>query len=266
MEVRWIDRTLQMLRDRSLMQSVHHLHHSAETVHEPSGLICSGSQVLIVYPMREEQVSVVEEIVAAFDRHDKLGLRITPAGMETGMIAQFSAEPAFHFSGQDDWRYEEQTGVLDTVYVVGSGHVGLALCKVLSTLDIHVIAIDDRPEVDTFVGNTFAHRKISMPYSRLDEIVSGTEREYIVIVTTAYKSDGAALKAVASKSVRYVGLMGSEAKTAQIFSDLKREGVSGSFLDRVRSPIGLPIHSHTPEEIAVSIAAEIIKERNDPGH
>ncbi len=265
MEVRWIDRTLQMLRDHSITQSIHHLHHSAETVHESSGLICSGSQVLLVYPITSEMTPAVEEIVTAFDRHEKLGLRIAPEGMSTGMVERYPRAPVFHFASRDDWRYEEQAGMLDTVYVVGSGHVGFALCKLLSTLDFHVVVIDDRPEVDTFVSNTFAHRKLSMPYSRIGDIISGSEQEYVVIVTTAYKSDEEALKAIAGKNVRYVGLMGSEAKTAQILSDLTRDGMAESFLRNVRSPIGLPIRSHTPEEIAVSIAAEIIKERNDTG-
>lgn len=264
MEARWIERVGQMFRDNALAQSVHHLHHSTETIHEPSGLICSGSQVLLVYPIRDAMTSAVGDIVAAFDRHDKVGLRITPAHMTTGTANQFHSEPMFQFSSQDDWVYEEQTGVLDTVFVVGSGHVGLAVCKVLSTLDFHVVVIDDRHDVDTFAANTFAHRRLSMPYGNLGELVSGTEREYMVIVTAAYRSDEAALRAIAGKNVRYVGLMGSEAKTAQIFKDLRQEGIRESFLARVRSPIGVPIYSHTPEEIAISIAAEIIKERNDP--
>jgi xanthine dehydrogenase accessory factor len=81
-------------------------------------------------------------------------------------------------------------------------------------------------------------------------------------MTFGYRSDLVALRALLRHPVRYLGVMGSAAKIAELLTTLRAEGVSEELLGRVHAPIGLSINSRTPEEIAISIAAELIRERN----
>lgn len=262
MEVNWVEQSLQLLSQRSRSSTVRKLFHSRETIYEPSGLICSGSQTILLMPLYQDSESIIHEILHTFDEHRVGGLRMSGREFTFDPHKRYSVDRRFVYRDEHDWAYEENIGVLDTIYIVGSGHVGLALSRVMSMLDFRVVVIDDRPDVETFKNNTFAHLKIYSKYDNIGSYISGDPHEYVALVTTAYKSDEAALKSIIEKQVRYIGLMGSPAKTRQIVDDLKALGISEDKFSRVRNPIGLPIASHTPEEIAISIAAEIIKERN----
>jgi xanthine dehydrogenase accessory factor len=94
--------------------------------------------------------------------------------------------------------------------------------------------------------------------------LSARRRTFVVIVTTAYKSDVAALCSLAQSSTQpeYIGLMGSAAKIKTIMREAEETGVSRKLLNSIHAPIGVEINSDTPEEIAVSIAAEIIRVKN----
>lgn len=267
MEVNWVEQSLQLLSQRSRSSTVRKLFHSRETIYERSGLICSGSQTILLMPLYQDFESIVREVAQTFDEHRVGGLRMSGQEFTFDSHKRYSVDRRFLYRDEHDWSYEENIGVLDTIYIVGSGHVGLALSRVMSMLDFRVVVIDDRPDVETFKNNTFAHQKITSNYDDIGRYISGDSHEYVAMVTTAYKSDEAALKSIIEKQVRYIGLMGSPAKTRQIVDDLKALGISEDKFSRVRNPIGLPIASHTPEEIAISIAAEIIKERNgSTGH
>jgi xanthine dehydrogenase accessory factor len=85
---------------------------------------------------------------------------------------------------------------------------------------------------------------------------------YAVIVTFSHKSDQMVLKQLLGKKIKYLGMMGSEMKVKTIFGKLREEGILQEQLDRVFAPIGLNIHSESPEEVAISIAAQIISVKN----
>ncbi len=262
MEVKWVEQSLKLLSDGSRSSMIRKLFHSRETAHEQSGLICSGSQTILITPIYKESKSIISEIVRTFDEHHVGGLQMSAEGFAFHPQQRYTSDRTFFYRDESDWMYEENIGVVDTIYIVGSGHVGLALSRIMSTLDFRVVVFDDRADVETFTNNTFAHQKINSNYSDIGSYIAGNAHEYVAVVTTAYKSDEAALKSVLKKEVRYIGLMGSAAKTKQIADDLKLLGISEEKFSRVHNPIGLQIASHTPEEIAISIAAEIIKERN----
>jgi xanthine dehydrogenase accessory factor len=85
---------------------------------------------------------------------------------------------------------------------------------------------------------------------------------YVVVMTVGFASDEVVIRQMLDKDLKYFGVLGSRAKMAQLMKNLKGEGHSKEKLDRIRTPIGLPINSQTPEEIAISIAAEIISVKN----
>jgi xanthine dehydrogenase accessory factor len=161
--------------------------------------------------------------------------------------------------------YTETLRPPDTLYIVGSGHVGLALSRVMSMLDFRIVVFDQRPDVDTLTRNVFAHEKRVLSFDRVGRHVRSGDRSYVAIMTHSHRSDEAVLRQLFGKRLRYVGLMASPRKAELVFDRLRSEGVPERLLRNVRSPIGLPIASHTPAEIAISIAAEIIQTRN-AGH
>jgi len=265
MEVTWVNRSLQILAEPDQSAAIRKLFHSRETGHEQSGLICSGSQSILFRPLMQSLRQDIDGIMSMYDQHGAGSLEISSSGFAFSTNSRNAVDYSFQMTSEAEWLYRENLGVLDTVYIVGSGHVGLALSRIMATLDFRVVVLDDRPDAETFVQNSFAHEKICAAYDTVGNHMPGMNREYVAVVTTAYKTDEAALQSILKKNPKYVGLMGSEAKTRQIFDDLRQVGVPEESLLKIHVPIGVPISSHTPEEIAVSVAAEIIKERNESG-
>ena len=146
--------------------------------------------------------------------------------------------------------------------ICGGGHIALPLCNIGKLLDFKVTVIDDRKE--------FAN---SDRFNLADEVICGNFEEvlkenifnkntYFVIVTRGHKDDRRCLEFAIDKDYAYVGMIGSKAKVATVVESLLEAGYSRELTDKVHTPIGLKIGGQTPAEIAVSIAAEIIKEKN----
>src|SRR6185436_2964342 len=97
----------------------------------------------------------------------------------------------------------------------------------------------------------------------LTRLVPSGKNHYVVVATFGYRTDDTATRALIDKDFKYFGVLGSESKMQKLFLEWRADGLPEEKLKRICSPIGIPIHSQTPEEIAVSIAAEIIKTKND---
>jgi xanthine dehydrogenase accessory factor len=131
-------------------------------------------------------------------------------------------------------------------------------------MEFYIRLYDDRKNLPTIVKNDAAHEKhIINNYSELSELISSGSNHYVVIMTFGYRTDDIALKALLEKEFKYLGLLGSKTKIEKMFDDYRKEGIKEEWLQRIHTPIGLAIKSQTPEEIAVSIAAEIIKLKNE---
>ena len=112
--------------------------------------------------------------------------------------------------------------------------------------------------------NEWAHEKILVNnYEELKEIIPSDANGFVVIMTFGYRTDGIALRSLLEKQFRYLGLLGSKKKIEEMFSQFRQEGVPDEILESIHSPVGISIKSQTPEEIAISIAAEIIAVKND---
>ena len=111
--------------------------------------------------------------------------------------------------------------------------------------------------------NNFADEKIIVGnYAKVDEYINDANNDFVVIMTVGYRTDKIVLKQLINKDFFYLGLMGSDKKIDTLFAELKDEGISLEKLKQVFTPIGINILSKTTHEIAISIAAEIIKEKN----
>lgn len=162
--------------------------------------------------------------------------------------------------------YGEPLNRAGTVFVFGAGHVARALAPVLASLGFRYVIFDSRAEFLDPAAFPGARELILGDFERIDETLRITANDYIVIITHA--RDLAVLRQIVSRPWAYLGLIGSKNKIAEVRRRLLGEGVSEAALSRMNAPIGLKIRSETLEEIAVSIAGELIlrrAERRDSG-
>lgn len=155
----------------------------------------------------------------------------------------------------------EPLGRSECLYVFGGGHVSQALVPVLTTVGFRVVVLENRPEFAVRSLFPTADQVILAPFSTLVDRFSVAERDGIIIMTRGHQDDDAVLRQALATGAGYVGVIGSRRKAALTMERLRRDGVSEADLQRIHSPIGLPIGAETPEEIAVSVAAELIAYR-----
>lgn len=140
----------------------------------------------------------------------------------------------------------------------GGGHVSKALAPMAKAVGFHVFVTDDREEFASSERFPEADRLVvAKPETAFPQLPI-SPNTFVIIATRGHRYDNVALEAAALTSAKYVGLLGSRRKTVLIYEDLIRSGVPVERVREIRSPIGLDIHARTPEEIAVSIIAEVL--------
>ncbi len=145
--------------------------------------------------------------------------------------------------------------------IFGAGHVGQAVAAIAHTLGFRIHVADDRIKYanrERFPGADVLHVG---SWEEIFDQVPVNESTYLLIVTRGHQYDLACLRFALKSPARYIGLMGSARKVHLFFGTLEKEGMDPSLFNRVHTPVGIQIGSETPEEIAVSIAAELISVR-----
>jgi xanthine dehydrogenase accessory factor len=143
------------------------------------------------------------------------------------------------------------------LFIVGAGHVGFHLAKLAADIGFRIHVVDDREKFansERFPGAEIVVEPIPEWLHRAE--IPATS--YVVVVTRGHQHDLDAMRALAARDLKYLGLIGSRAKVARIYDALLEEGMPPECLQRVHAPIGLEIGAVTPAEIAVSILAELI--------
>jgi xanthine dehydrogenase accessory factor len=146
--------------------------------------------------------------------------------------------------------------------ICGAGHVGRALAPVLAAVGLDVVVLDDRPEFAAAERLPDALRVVRL--ATFDDAFAGltiTSRCFVVLVTRGHAHDFSVVEQALRTEAGYIGLMGSAAKREKIFRALAADGFSDADLARIFSPIDVAIAAETPAELAVSIAAELSRER-----
>jgi xanthine dehydrogenase accessory factor len=147
------------------------------------------------------------------------------------------------------------------LYIFGAGHVAINVCQVASNAGFDVIVIDDRSSYASKERFPAAHAVHALDFDEAIKKLEPNESSYLVIVTRGHRDDMRVLRWAVQTRARYVGMIGSKRKVIQIFRTLREEGLPAHVFERVHAPIGLDIGAVTPEEIAVSITAELIAVR-----
>jgi len=224
-----------------------------------TGMICCGSQIIGFAVVGKKDLSVLTEVEEAAEKNSGGIVTISRANF---IFSNREKQAKKYNFDENEWKYSEVVGLKERIYIFGGGHVGLSISKIMAMLDFRVTVIEMRKDIFTLIGNDFADEIINEDYVKYTDRIIEDDFSYVVIVTPSHSHDKEVLRAVIGKRVRYIGMMGSKAKVKTIFEELGGEGIPEELLNKVHSPIGLPINSRTPDEIAVSIAAEIINVKN----
>jgi xanthine dehydrogenase accessory factor len=147
------------------------------------------------------------------------------------------------------------------VVIIGGGHVGKAVAHLAKWLGFCVAVSDDRPEFCTPQVNPDADEFYPVPLAELPLHLNITSQTYLVLTTRGNTVDVAGLPALLECQAGYIGVIGSRRRWSETCKGLHENGISDEQLKRVHSPIGIGIGAETPEEIAVSIMAEILMVR-----
>jgi xanthine dehydrogenase accessory factor len=201
----------------------------------------------------------------AFGKAREAILSRVPQVVHYELDDDFAQETGLVCGGQMDV-YIEPIEPSPELYIVGAGHVGFHLARIAEEVGFRVHVADDR---EKFAN---AERFPTAVEIVVDDIPAWIARAsipahaYVVIVTRGHTNDLEALRALAPRDLRYLGLIGSRAKVARIYDELSAGKMPAEMLTRVHAPIGLDIGAVTPQEIAVSILAELIAVKHGKTH
>lgn len=178
------------------------------------------------------------------------------SGLEAAVPASITELDGKHY-------YVELLTSAPKLIIFGGGHISVPMAQLGKLLGFEVTVIDDRPEFVTRERFKDADRLICSDYEQAFEELKEYRNSYYVVVTPGHKKDLQSVRNILNRSYAYVGMIGSRTKVAKVQQALREAGYSEKKRQELHAPIGLPIGGQTPAEIAVSIAAEIIKERNE---
>ena len=265
MEYTLVERAKQMLQQKDCQPVIQTLYHRASGPGEKSGMICAGSQTNLHYLCRPQiERETLEKAVSIMEK-DLVGLlSISPSGISVQETSLIASQPPIQLTqAAGKWVYKEQLLNRQRIAIIGGGHCALALSRVMHQLDYTVHVFETRPGVATVNQNTYAQSvQVVEDYQAAGALIRFPKLTCAVVMTTDFPSDVRALLGVVSLPLPFIGVMGSSAKIAKIFEQLQQAGVSSTALECLYAPVGLPIGSHTPEEIAISVAAQILQQRS----
>lgn len=230
------------------------------------GMICGGkAKVLFQYLRHKEQElpKVCEMIISYLDNNEKFWIYSsmdvkakTPLmlldshGRQTGCLVH-----------QDELYFVEEVSGQKRVFIFGGGHVARALVPVLSELDFYCVVVDDREDFLSKEAFPTANELILTDFDKINEKIKIMEEDYAVVITRSHEFDYILQKQLLATPIYYIGVMGSKNKTATQKSMLEKDGFSKEDIGRINMPIGIDIKAETLNELAISIAGELIRKR-----
>ncbi len=268
MEVNLVERARDMMSEPGAIATGFPATALIEQVHQknainPSGMICSGRQTVIRKLLTADDANTVNTIVECIQNPGQLAFEISNSKFQIVGNKTNNSQLYFSRTSETEFVYQEKLGTVNELIIIGGGHCALALSELMSRLDFRVRIFDDRPELNTIGKNEFADEvTIIDSYEDIGKYVASDADTYVSVMTLGYASDAVVIRQLIDSDFKYFGVLGSRAKMATLMQELRDNGFGEERLSRIRTPIGLPINSHSPEEIAVSIAAEIISVKN----
>lgn len=154
--------------------------------------------------------------------------------------------------------YVEPVLPIPVLYLFGAGHVAYNVSKIARVAGFDVVVVDDRESYANSERFPDAREIVATDFDQAAAKITPNETSYLVIVTRGHRDDMRILRWAVQTEARYIGMIGSKRKVISIYKELEKEGLPAHLFEKVMAPIGLEIGAATPEEIAVSIVAEMI--------
>ncbi len=232
--------------------------HQGKAKKDSSGMICSGEQTVVFHPLTKKDIPSIEKISHAIKNNIPSILVLSKNGIS---VVEQNQKNQFEFDNYNEWLFKEHLTFKEIFYIIGAGHVGLATSKIAHYLGFYVIIFDNRKELNTLLENHFVHKKHIVDYGDIKKHIK--PNNFVAIMTSKFIDDKNILAQIINVKHRYLGVLGSKNKIKIMFNSLEKEGIDKEQLKAVFAPIGYAIKSQTPEEIAISIAAEVIQVKNN---
>lgn len=262
MEFKLVENCRKMLQNKEKQIFIKKQIHQGN-IADSSGMICSGEQTVAFIPLVTDDIANINLITSCLTDSKTGILEISQTGYNFKLTDDVS-EIQHYCKIEDDniWNYREIIGFRNTIYIIGAGHVGFAVSKLFSQLGFKIVLFDNRSNLSMLTDNPYADKKQVIDYKKIYEYISEGDNIYVIIMTNNHSYDTDVLSLLLRKKVKYLGMMGSKEKVAAVKKQMGNNGFTNNEMSHLHAPIGLAINSQTPDEIAVSIAAEIIKVKN----
>ena len=242
------------------------------------GMICGGN-VLVYFQYiqgNDTNIAVLESILTAFDTDENSWL-VTEILNENLWNMWIQSESLQNSKISDISTYLKKNSILiekeeikycieplvsrEKVYIFGGGHISQKLVPILKSIDFNCVVIDDRPEFANKKLFPLAEKTVVVGFEDLSNCIKINPCDYVVILTRGHKNDYDTLVQILQTDACYIGLVGSRTKLGITRERLFTDGFTEGDFNRIYAPIGLAIKAVTPQEIAISIAGEMIKVR-----
>lgn len=262
MEHKFIEMAKVRLVEGSGSNTIHKQIHDKAAGKNHSGMICSGEQTIFLHKIEEKDMQGIDALLESIATNKNGSLILSQEGIFYHDEIP-SADFIFQQYSETGFKLAEKTGYKNRLHIIGGGHCALAFSRLMHSMDFYITVYEERKDLNTMAQNEYAHEKIIVDsYNELTGMIKGGNNVYVAIMTFGYRTDDIAVRALLGESYRYIGLLGSRKKIEKLFAEYENSQLDKDALAAIHSPIGLSIKSQTPEEIAVSIAAEIIAEKN----
>ena len=247
---------------------------------EDGGMVCGGNVDIFLEPLLERHKDIYDA-VPNLEKKGRRAIIVTKFGKdyfskslidayggrwgdpviesEVEGYSRFFAEK--HPKVLGDGVVIEPIGIASTVYIFGAGHISRYLAQAAKMVDFNVVVIDDREDFANKERFPEADKVVVSDFQKVFDILDYVGDVYVVIVTRGHNHDAYVLEEALKRPSKYIGMIGSKRKVKMVYDYLRDKGVEESALSVVHSPIGIKINSETPQEIAVSIVAELIDVR-----
>jgi len=266
MELTVIQQAAELLSKGSrLSPQLEILHHHQTASGQMSGLFCGGQQSNVSLILEGAQQARILSDLLALERDGHIGiLKVNTQGIALEVLQELPVwSNSLERASGNDWSFSLNLVNLRRIAIFGGGHCGVALAEQMLRLGYAVTLVESRPDVFTMCSLNAAVTVLEEAFESAADKIDYPDHTLCCVMTHSFQTDVLALSALLKRDFGSVGVMGSQPKIMRIRESLLDQKFDYQDVERVRAPVGLPCDSDTPEEIAVSIAAQILLEREN---
>ncbi|WP_309614738.1 XdhC family protein [Flavobacterium sp.] len=245
MEHKLVEYAQSLINKPSFEPFIKHQIHDKSALKDQSGMICSGQQTIAFYDIKADFLPLINQILT-----------------EENFQITYNNHGINILSENPEWSFTETNSLPQKVYIIGGGHVGLALSEVLSRMDFEIHILDHRENLNTMEANYFVTTKQIIDFEEIGNYIPEGNDVYVVIMSFGYRTDDIIIRRLINKNFKYIGMLGSKEKIATLFQNMIVDGFDKDTIAKVYAPIGIDIKSETNQEIAISVAAQLIRVKN----